>query len=103
MKLKQVLETQNELSISDADMYEWLLNMDKPLASQFLRHLEQYGKLLETVEGIHARFKPGYKRNAQPETSGQIRDRANREKEYAHLVCLNGGKLNKRGQEYLSA
>lgn len=76
MELKQTLELQGEYGISDEDMYEWLLNMDPRLAKQFKDHTIAYQRVLDSVEAIQERFRPGFKPHYEPETSEQVRHRA---------------------------
>lgn len=90
MELKHTLELQGEYGISDEDMYEWLLNMDEPLAKKFGKHIKDYQKVLNAVEAIEEKFRPGYKPHYKPETSEQLRHRADNMRTLVSWLNTNG-------------
>ncbi len=76
MEVRDIINLQNEYGVSDEDMYEWLLNMDKPLAKKFDKHLKAFQKVLDSVAEIEAKFQPGYKPHSANETSENMRHRS---------------------------
>lgn len=101
MQLKEILEMQGEYGISDEDMYEWLINMDKPQAKKFGKHLKAFQKVLDAVAEIEAKFQPGYKPHWKPETSEQIRNRSDIQRNMVQNLDRSGNLSEEARREWL--